>query len=603
MVHTEDIAFLSLACVTQTTFIVSLVSFSVMNREGIRAFLWMLQSDFRATTLGQYARNYFGFFGWGDPNVEQKICEKMVECSRRYACVLFLLTLLATVSFQWSMLVERTMVFQRPFCWVVLIVHIVSLLLTSYPRLISTKTLNFWYCFGSVVTVVTLLPSFAPPEEKQMWSVMTFAAFRLPATGITTRISLVLTSNIGCLAAVIYGYAADNTKTYESGGDALYVAAWFEAILFVLVTATAVSQRLSLTEQVQRKVSQSRAEAECGAATSLLRLTCDAVIELDEDLRLLWHSEDLATMLLRSRPGASVKGMYFSDFLPQSETARAVNLLCSHLSMEDHACQFSSAVAQAFHTRLVDSCGSQFRTEIFHVRYGTWDGSTRHLIGLRDFTDQGSLMVSRADASLDRSHGSHESDERGEVPTVEVPPDEALPLAPTNRSRGSGHSIPYEEDLPPLDEAQHSEKDIVTAQQMLNLLEINMEDLMVDAASASIAFLAGRPVVEIFRAKGLQLLLQVQEQAAALDEQGQLGSRNFTYGDCALRWSHGHWVYVTGVIHVCKTKSSRTFIMSFATPTRVVNTRRRTRRRSGSRSLGSPSQVVPQSLERTHTSL
>ena len=79
--------------------------------------------------------------------------------------------------------------------------------------------------------------------------------------------------------------------------------------------------------------------------------------------------------------------------------------------------------------------------------------------------------------------------------------------------------------------------------------------------------------MEIFRAKGLQLLLQVQEQAAALDEQGQLGSRNFTYGDCALRWSHGHWVYVAGVIHVCKTKSSRTFIMSFATPTRVVNTR------------------------------
>ena len=95
-------------------------------------------------------------------------------------------------------------------------------------------------------------------------------------------------------------------------------------------------------------------------------------------------------MLLRNAPGSTLEGIHFGDFLPPAEVARAEELLCQSVEAG------GQAAAQAFHTRMVDSCASQFRTEVFHVRYVDWNGATRHLIGLRDFTDQGSLAQARA---------------------------------------------------------------------------------------------------------------------------------------------------------------------------------------------------------------
>ena len=123
--------------------------------------------------------------------------------------------------------------------------------------------------------------------------------------------------------------------------------------------------------------------------------------ELGEDLRLTKHSPDLAAMLLRNCPGSTLEGLHFSDFLPQAEVARAEELLCVSDKHQDNG----AAVAQAFHTRMVDTCASQFRTEVFHVRYVAWNGATRHIMGLRDFTDQGSLAQARAtDAMLEMAN-------------------------------------------------------------------------------------------------------------------------------------------------------------------------------------------------------
>ena len=63
--------------------------------------------------------------------------------------------------------------------------------------------------------------------------------------------------------------------------------------------------------------------------------------------------------------------------------------------------------ANAFHTRLVDSCCSKFRTEVFHVSFRREDGEQCHLVGLRDFTDQESLATAHAnrDGDARKRHG------------------------------------------------------------------------------------------------------------------------------------------------------------------------------------------------------
>ncbi|CAE7947376.1 unnamed protein product, partial [Symbiodinium sp. KB8] len=59
--------------------------------------------------------------------------------------------------------------------------------------------------------------------------------------------------------------------------------------------------------------------------------------------------------------------------------------------------------AQAFHTRLVDSCSSKLCVEMFQVQYTKTDGQYCHLVGIRDFTDSPGLLVP---ASSEQSLGN-----------------------------------------------------------------------------------------------------------------------------------------------------------------------------------------------------
>ena len=67
--------------------------------------------------------------------------------------------------------------------------------------------------------------------------------------------------------------------------------------------------------------------------------------------------------------------------------------------------------ANVFHTRLSDSCSSKFRTEVFRVAHRQADGAVHHLLGWRDFTDQGSLAGPKAFDTMDTSHATDSSAE------------------------------------------------------------------------------------------------------------------------------------------------------------------------------------------------
>ena len=121
---------------------------------------------------------------------------------------------------------------------------------------------------------------------------------------------------------------------------------------------------------------------------ALLQLTCDAVVELDADLRITSESSpQLASMFLRT----STLGVSFTDFVSTEERSRAAEILNSRLPAKTGSAHHGSHAvsAKAFHTRLVDSYSSKFRTEVFQVSYRKLDDQIWHLIGLREFTDQG----------------------------------------------------------------------------------------------------------------------------------------------------------------------------------------------------------------------
>ena len=150
------------------------------------------------------------------------------------------------------------------------------------------------------------------------------------------------------------------------------------SVCFVPCALLAVNlTTLILTKQVDTKIQGQNTKAQLSAASALLELTCDAVVELDSDFRLLADSPHLATTLLLC-PGACEKGRKFTDFVDHDEEER-VSQLFEHPD-----------AARAFYTHLSDSCGSKFRAEVFQVKY-TMDGEPCHLVGLRDLTDLNSL--------------------------------------------------------------------------------------------------------------------------------------------------------------------------------------------------------------------
>lgn len=120
---------------------------------------------------------------------------------------------------------------------------------------------------------------------------------------------------------------------------------------------------------------ETKSNTQLSAATALLDLTCDAVVELNGDLRLVSHSSKLAAVLLRNRPGATMEGTKFTDLVAPTDFERVTELLRRDSGGRTYA--------TAFRMHLVDSCASKFQTEVFQVKYTTAGGQKRHIIGLR----------------------------------------------------------------------------------------------------------------------------------------------------------------------------------------------------------------------------
>ena len=163
-----------------------------------------------------------------------------------------------------------------------------------------------------------------------------------------------------------------------------------EVSAFIATVCTSVAVQALVQSRVERNLQYGKMAADFNASSSLLQLICDSILELDADLQIAEHS---CTRCYAAAGQARYNPVWTSRTQSPgaAEAGRAVELL---RKFEDHPP--NSLKAQAFHTHLVDSDANRFRTEVFQVTYHTLQGHARHLIGLRDVTDQGSICGSKA---------------------------------------------------------------------------------------------------------------------------------------------------------------------------------------------------------------
>mmetsp|Transcript_174435 Transcript_174435/g.553668 ORF Transcript_174435/g.553668 Transcript_174435/m.553668 type:complete len:584 (-) Transcript_174435:134-1885(-) len=124
------------------------------------------------------------------------------------------------------------------------------------------------------------------------------------------------------------------------------------------------------------------------AMTSLLNIVCDAVVELDADLKIVEESPRFAALLALDLP-SSVRSKTLQDFMPEEEKDKFRAQMMAVLTVA------ADSQAGALHSTLRDGRGIPLRTELFYVVSQSIDLGIRYLVGVREFGDQSDVELMR----------------------------------------------------------------------------------------------------------------------------------------------------------------------------------------------------------------
>mmetsp|Transcript_134551 Transcript_134551/g.429758 ORF Transcript_134551/g.429758 Transcript_134551/m.429758 type:complete len:579 (+) Transcript_134551:120-1856(+) len=152
----------------------------------------------------------------------------------------------------------------------------------------------------------------------------------------------------------------------------------YEFVFLMMMITTLFCFEVTLTSSAATHVKDRSMQGQNSAVTSLLNMVCDAVVELDDDLRMARDCPALSAALFRGQ-AKGLCGQSLKEFVCGDDQAHFEDQIASQ--------DTPVAAAKMFHVRLSDSWGNAVPMELFHVRFSGVGEETRHLIGLREHSD------------------------------------------------------------------------------------------------------------------------------------------------------------------------------------------------------------------------
>ncbi|CAK0831756.1 unnamed protein product, partial [Prorocentrum cordatum] len=278
------------------------------------------------------------------------------------------------------------------------------LLLVFRQDLIQPGWLDLWGSFIMLLAVLTASP-WATPTARLLGVSTAIGALRL-----SIALCISLPAFVGWSVVYWASLALHAWEDVFLGSDCL---AQTQGVQVLLVAEVSASVALVLISRAVREVMEGEArqqvEAQASrsgldASESLLGTICDAVVELDVDLRLRSHSPSLATMLLHS-PGHCLDSSKLDRFLFSDEDKVRFN---ESMHVPAHE---TGAIADAFHVKMRDSLGSKIDMEVFHVCFvDSLTELPQHLVGLREHSDNGVSQLGMPDLPPLFDFGYNEED-------------------------------------------------------------------------------------------------------------------------------------------------------------------------------------------------
>ncbi|CAK9042194.1 unnamed protein product [Durusdinium trenchii] len=228
------------------------------------------------------------------------------------------------------------------------IAYAVVLVLCSWQQLVTPGSLDLWYLLLQTLCTIPLLSTSVAD------TIIVSLATLLPRflLGLCARhLWLALLGG-----AIHWAVSLHSIFSSLSSSDLLFA----QTAELLIYYAGVVTIRQQMYENVKMSVNLQKRTIELGAASCLLLEFCDAVVELDEEMKITVTSNQLSTLLLRSlgSPPPDLRG---SDFL--------------QLFVEEDR--------ELLHTSL----GSTVRLELLHTQFQNADGQKCRLVGLRECQD------------------------------------------------------------------------------------------------------------------------------------------------------------------------------------------------------------------------
>ncbi|CAE7927790.1 unnamed protein product [Symbiodinium sp. KB8] len=458
--------------------------------------------------------------------------------SRKIVAINLILVLVMVLLVQMRVVFQLPATIQGAFCWT-----LVGTLAWMTMSLVVPQTTkhDLWYVIYSCILLLYLLPMNSSTRSTTRVAPLLFTLFRLPAILTVDRIYLVFFSNLPFLAVISWRAAVEDFDVSYGGRTA---AVGMECLHIAVLVALAVALQDYLAGRVELEMESCNTATQLTAASSLLQLTCDAVVELDGNLRLTKHSKELAAMLLRDT-SASLEGVRLIDLVAGSDTAAALSKLTNFRSRSCSSVISGASEgmgAHAFHTRLVDSYATKLQTEILQVMYTKRDGSTCHLVGLRDFTDTKPYTgVTSQTTGFDSEALDALAD--------------SISFAP---QASDASQVPV----------QHGRGTL--------FLEIDVDGLQITAASSSLVDLVGAPTSQVFpAAQTIQLLERIHSDGRMRLERGERPpAKVFSYDEMPAQLRPTSAESIWGTMQVLQAPCTSFFLRS---PKKVPFLRSRTK--------------------------
>jgi len=291
----------------------------------------------------------------------------------------------------------------------VIFVGAVGLLISCKPGLITPRSLDFVYVSTTLLSIVCLIPN---PVDAMTYSAFSFKA-ELIFAALTKRLWVVFFCNIANLVFTVHLSRPDISCEGKDGGTIM---------LFWLTLMGIFCLRRIFLYSATLKLDLKKRAVELGVVSSLLLVCYDAVVEVDEDLNLVEHSQQLSSMLLHARmPINSMAGKSFLDCFDVQDQDR--------LSKQFHGPTGTGGpTVIALNADMLDADQNRVKVELLLAPFETLSNEKHFLIGIRELQGLDAL----APLATDRMAASPQWSE--ELPTsaavvFEVPSFEILTMS------------------------------------------------------------------------------------------------------------------------------------------------------------------------------